>query len=151
MPVAYTCLFANYNEYGTKVWYVGDPRGIMTIPAITDLCASLNGRFLGPGAAGVQDSGVTAILLGSNPWYARICRHFALGLGAKAERISKLSEIPTFSMARNIQRSCLLAIVCDRRTKNKSEYFTICPINGVQFDEILCHHKHLSCWNLGYH
>jgi hypothetical protein len=38
VPVAYTWLFANYNEYGSRVWYVGDPRGIMIIPAITGLC-----------------------------------------------------------------------------------------------------------------
>ena len=38
VPVAYTCLFANYNEYGTEVWYAGDLCGVMTIPAITGLC-----------------------------------------------------------------------------------------------------------------
>ena len=72
---------------------------------------TLNGRFLALALEGFRDSGVPAMLLGVTLGTLSICRHFALGLAAKAERASKLSEISTPSWARNIQRSCLLAIV----------------------------------------
>jgi hypothetical protein len=99
------------------------------------LVVSLNGRFFGPGTAGFRNTGVTAILLGVTLGTPGICRHFALGLGAKAERASKLSEIPTPSTARNIQHSCLLAIVYSGAQRVSRNTLRFVLINGAQFME----------------
>jgi hypothetical protein len=115
--------------------YVGDPRGIMPIPASLACVGSLNGRFFGLGTAGFKNTGVTAMLLGVTLGTLAICRHFALGLGAKTERASKLSEISTPSTARNIQRSCLLAIVFSGAQRVSRNTLRFVLINGVQLME----------------
>jgi hypothetical protein len=99
------------------------------------LVGSLNGRFFGPGTRGFRDTGVAAMLLGVTLGTPGICRHFALGLGAKAERASKLSEIPTHSTARNIPSSCLLAIVFSGAQRVSRNTLRFVLINGAQFIE----------------
>lgn len=60
----YTYLFANYNGLGAEVWYVGDLHGVITIPAIFNLCGLTQWTLFGPAGAGVPDGGITAMLLG---------------------------------------------------------------------------------------
>jgi VPDSG-CTERM motif len=61
----YTYLFASYSGLGAEVWYVGDLHGVITIPAIFNLCGLTKWTLFRPGGAGVPDGGTTAILLGA--------------------------------------------------------------------------------------
>jgi VPDSG-CTERM motif len=61
----YTYLFASYSGLGAEVWYVGDLHGVITIPAIFNLCGLTKWTLFGPGGAGVPDGGTTAMLLGA--------------------------------------------------------------------------------------
>jgi len=60
----YTYLFASYAGLGAEIWYVGDLRGVLTIPAIFNLCRLTQWTLFGPAGAGVPDGGITVMLLG---------------------------------------------------------------------------------------
>jgi VPDSG-CTERM motif len=60
----YTYLFAQYNGYGSEVWYIGDLSGIITIPSLGGFCGLTEWTLFGPGVPRVPDSGITAMLLG---------------------------------------------------------------------------------------
>jgi hypothetical protein len=79
----YTYRFANSNGLGAEVWYVGDLHGVITIPAIFNLCGLTKWTLFGPGGTGVPDGGVTAILLAVAVGALALCRHFTLSLRAK--------------------------------------------------------------------
>lgn len=60
----YTYLLANYVGFGSEVWYVGDLHGMITIPGLGGGCLLTKWSLFGPGAPGVPDGGITAMLLG---------------------------------------------------------------------------------------
>jgi hypothetical protein len=60
----YTYLFASYAGLGAEIWYVGDLHGVLTIPAIFNLCRLTQWTLFGPAGAGVPDGGITVMLLG---------------------------------------------------------------------------------------
>jgi hypothetical protein len=74
----YTYLFATYHGYGSEVWYVGNLRGIVTIPFLAG-CHCLTGWTLfGTGSAGVPDGGVTVMLLGVALGVLALARRFLM-------------------------------------------------------------------------
>jgi hypothetical protein len=79
----YAYLFASYSGLGAEVWYIGDLHGVITIPAIFNLCGLTKWTLFGPAGVGVPDGGVTAILLGAALGTLGICRRFTFGLRAK--------------------------------------------------------------------
>jgi hypothetical protein len=56
----YAYLFASYSGLGAEVWYIGDLHGVITIPAIFNLCGLTKWTLFGPAGVGVPDGGVTA-------------------------------------------------------------------------------------------
>ena len=74
-PGLYTYLFASYDGYGSEVWYVGNLRGIITIPFLAGGHYLTGWTLFGPRGEGVPDGGITVMLLG-----------VALGVLALAQR-----------------------------------------------------------------
>jgi hypothetical protein len=67
---------------------VGDPCGIITIPAITGLCRFTQRTLFRPRRCKVQDSGVREILFGVTLGTLGVLSPLRAWLGAKAERTS---------------------------------------------------------------
>jgi hypothetical protein len=74
----YTYLFATYKGYGSEVWYVGNLRGIVTIPFLAGLHCLTGWTLFGAGGAGVPDGGVTVMLLGVALGVLALARRFLI-------------------------------------------------------------------------
>jgi hypothetical protein len=74
----YTYLFATYKGYGSEVWYLGDLRGIVTIPFLAGLHCLTGWTLFGTGGAGVPDGGVTVMLLGVALGVLALARRFLM-------------------------------------------------------------------------
>jgi hypothetical protein len=74
----YTYLFATYKGYGSEVWYVGNLRGIVTIPFLAGLHCLTGWTHFGAGGAGVPDGGVTVMLLGVALGVLALARRFLI-------------------------------------------------------------------------
>jgi hypothetical protein len=74
----YTYLFATYKGYGSEVWYVGNLRGIVTIPFLAGLHCLTGWTLFGTGGAGVPDGGVTVMLLGVALGVLALARRFLI-------------------------------------------------------------------------
>jgi len=74
----YTYLFATYKGYGSEVWYVGNLRGIVTIPFRAGWHCLTGWTLLGTGSAGVPDGGVTVMLLGVALGVLALARRFLI-------------------------------------------------------------------------
>jgi hypothetical protein len=76
----YTYLFAKYDgpNYGSEVWYVGNPSGIIAIPS-TAGGVDLSGWTLFRGECGpVPDGGTTVMLLGAALGALGIARRYIM-------------------------------------------------------------------------
>jgi hypothetical protein len=74
----YTYLFATYKGYGSELWYVGNLRGIVTIPFLAGLHCLTGWTLFGTGSAGVPDGGVTVMLLGVALGVLALARRFLM-------------------------------------------------------------------------
>lgn len=72
----YTYLFATYDGYGSEVWYVGNLRGIITIPFLAGGHYLTGWTLFGPLGVGVPDGGVTVMLLGVALGVLALARRF---------------------------------------------------------------------------
>ena len=72
----YTYLFASYDGYGSEVWYVGNLRGILTIPFLAAGHSLVGWTLFGPGSTGVPDGGITVMLLGVALGVLALARRF---------------------------------------------------------------------------
>jgi hypothetical protein len=70
----YTYLFANYNGFGSEVWYIGDLTAIITAPFLGG--GLTEWTLFGLGVPGVSDGGMTAMLLGAALGMISIARWF---------------------------------------------------------------------------
>jgi hypothetical protein len=71
----YTYLFATYAGYGSEVWYVGDLRGILTIPFVGPRRFLTGWTLVG---VGVPDGGITVMLLGVALSVLALARRFLM-------------------------------------------------------------------------
>jgi hypothetical protein len=74
----YTYLFASYHGYGSEVWYVGNLRGILTIPFLAAGHSLIGWTLFGPGSTGVPDGGITVMLLGVALGVLALARRFLI-------------------------------------------------------------------------
>jgi hypothetical protein len=74
----YTYLFASYDGYGSEVWYVGNLRGILTIPLLVAGHSLIGWTLFGPGSTGVPDGGITVMLLGVALGVLALARRFLI-------------------------------------------------------------------------
>ena len=74
----YTYLLASYKGYGSEVWYIGNLRGIVTIPFRAGLHCLTGWTLFGTGSAGVPDGGVTVMLLGVALGVLALARRFLI-------------------------------------------------------------------------
>ena len=74
----YTYLFATYDGYGSEVWYVGNLRGIITIPFLAAGHYLTGWTLFGPRGAGVPDGGITVMLLGVALGVLALARRFLM-------------------------------------------------------------------------
>jgi hypothetical protein len=72
----YTYLFASYNGYGSEVWYIGNLRGIITIPFLAAGHSLIGWTLFGPRSIGVPDGGITVMLLGVALGVLALARRF---------------------------------------------------------------------------
>jgi len=72
----YTYLFATYVGYGSEVWYVGNLRGIITIPFLAAGHYLTGWTLFGPRGVGVPDGGITVMLLGVALGMLALARRF---------------------------------------------------------------------------
>jgi hypothetical protein len=72
----YTYLFATYDGYGSEVWYVGNLRGIITIPILAAGHRLTGWTLFGPRSIGVPDGGITVMLLGVALGVLALARRF---------------------------------------------------------------------------
>ena len=75
----YAYLFANYGLSGAHVWYIGNLRGVITIPAIAGFGRLAGWTLFGPRGVGVPDEGFTAMLLALAVCVLGMFRRFATG------------------------------------------------------------------------
>jgi hypothetical protein len=71
-------LFARYNGYGSEVWYVGDLRGIVTIPFVAGRGSLSGWTLLRAGGIGVPDGGTAVMLLGVALGVLALARRFLM-------------------------------------------------------------------------
>ena len=71
----YTYLFATYSGYGSEVWYIGDLRGIFTIPLVAGRGYLTGWTLVG---VGVPDGGITVMLLGAALAVLALARRFLI-------------------------------------------------------------------------
>jgi hypothetical protein len=71
----YTYLFATYARYGSEVWYIGDLRGILTIPFVGGRGYLTGWTLVG---VGVPDGGITVMLLGVALGVLALARRFLM-------------------------------------------------------------------------
>ena len=71
----YTYLFATYSGYGSEVWYIGDMRGVFTIPLIAGGGYLTGWTLIG---VGVPDGGITVMLLGAALAVLALARRFLM-------------------------------------------------------------------------
>jgi hypothetical protein len=74
----YTYLFATYDGYGSEVWYVGNPSGIITIPFLAAGHYLTGWTLFGPRGVGVPDGGITVMLLGVALGMLALARRFLM-------------------------------------------------------------------------
>jgi hypothetical protein len=74
----YTYLFATYDGYGSEVWYVGNLRGIITIPFLAAGRYLTGWTLFGPRGVGVPDGGITVMLLGVALGVLALARRFLM-------------------------------------------------------------------------
>jgi hypothetical protein len=74
----FTYLFATYNGYGSEVWYVGNLRGIITIPFLAAGHYLTGWTLFGPLSVGVPDGGITVMLLGVALGVLALARRFLM-------------------------------------------------------------------------
>jgi hypothetical protein len=74
----YTYLFATYDGYGSEVWYVGNLRGIITIPFLAAGHYLTGWTLFGPRGVGVPDGGITVMLLGVALGVLALARRFLM-------------------------------------------------------------------------
>ena len=72
----YTYLFATYKGYGSEIWYIGDLRGVITIPFHRAGHSLIGWTLLGPAGVGVPDGGVSVTLLGVALGVLALARRF---------------------------------------------------------------------------
>jgi hypothetical protein len=72
----YTYLFASYDGYGSEIWYIGNLRGIITIPLLAAGHHLTGWTLFGPRGTGVPDGGVTVMLLGVAIGVLALARRF---------------------------------------------------------------------------
>lgn len=74
----YTYLFATYQGYGSEIWYIGNLRGIITIPFLAAGHRLTGWTLFSPGVTGVPDGGVTVMLLGVAIGVLALARRFLI-------------------------------------------------------------------------
>jgi hypothetical protein len=74
----YTYLFATYQGYRSEIWYVGNLRGIITIPFMAAGHQLTGWTLFGPRGTGVPDGGVTVMLLGVAIGVLALARRFLI-------------------------------------------------------------------------
>ena len=74
----YTYLFATYKGYGSEVWYVGNLKGLITIPFLAAGHSLAGWTLLAPGGTGVPDGGITVMLLGVALGVLALARRFLI-------------------------------------------------------------------------
>jgi len=74
----YTYLFATYNGYGSEIWYIGDLRGVITIPFQRAGHSLIGWALLGAGTVGVPEGGVSVTLLGAALGVLALARRFLM-------------------------------------------------------------------------
>lgn len=74
----YTYLFATYQGYRSEIWYVGNVRGIITIPFLAAGHQLTGWTLFGPRGTGVPDGGVTVMLLGVAIGVLALARRFLI-------------------------------------------------------------------------
>jgi len=74
----YTYLFASYDGYGSEIWYVGNLRGLITIPFLAAGHHLIGWTLFGPRGTGVPDGGVTVMLLGVALGVLALARRFLI-------------------------------------------------------------------------
>jgi hypothetical protein len=72
----YTYLFASYAGYGSEVWYIGNLRGIITIPFVAAGHSLIGWTLFGPRGIGTPDGGITVMLLGVALGVLALARRF---------------------------------------------------------------------------
>jgi hypothetical protein len=74
----YTYLLATYDGYGSEVWYVGNLRGIITMPFLAAGHHLTGWTLFGLRGTGVPDGGVTVMLLGVALGVLALARRFLI-------------------------------------------------------------------------
>jgi len=74
----YTYLFATYEGHGSEIWYVGNFRGVITIPFLAAGHHLTGWTLFGPSGTGVPDGGVTVMLLGVAIGVLALARRFLI-------------------------------------------------------------------------